>query len=299
MKILISGASGLLGTALTKHFRATGNEVQPLRRSSTATAPPYWNPDQATIELGDFTDMDVVIHLAGENIAAGRWTDAKKNRIFDSRVKGTKLLANALAALERKPHTFISASATGYYGDCEKCTFDEGSRNGEGFLASVCDAWENATVSAENAGIRVIHSRFGVILSTQGGALQKMLLPFKMGLGGRIGHGKQYVSWISLPEIIRAFTFLIQTPHLSGPVNLVSPNTATNAEFTKVLGKVLHRPALLPIPKFMIHLLFGEMGEALLLSSSRVLPDKLQKAGYDFEFPELKSALRHIFDYKL
>ncbi len=299
MKILITGASGLIGTALVKYFRALGHQVEPLCRSKKAIESPFWDPERAIIELGSFTEIDVVIHLAGENIAEGRWSNGKKSRIYDSRVKGTKLLADMLAALDHKPHTLISVSAIGYYGDGSKSTFDEGSRKGTGFLASVCAAWEKATDSAEKAGIRVITPRIGVVLSTQGGALQKMLLPFKMGFGGRIGDGEQYLSWISLPEIVRIFLFLIKNTDFSGPVNLVSPTPATNIEFSKTLGKVLHRPAVLPIPEFVIRSIFGEMGVALLLSSSRVIPDKLLKAGYDFQHPNLHSAIQYIMDYKV
>jgi len=235
-----------------------------------------------------------VVHLAGENIAEGRWNSQKKGRILDSRVRGTKLLAEFFAASEHKPRIIVSASAVGVYGDRGEELVDETSGFGIGFLADVGRQWEGATASGIDAGIRVVNVRFGMVLSTAGGALKKMLLPFRMGLGGVIGSGKQYMSWVSIDDVVGMIQYVIENDSMRGPVNLVSPNPLSNREFTKTLGRVLHRPTIFPIPGFAVRIAFGEMADELLLSSIRAVPKKLMDSGYKFRHPELREALEHL-----
>lgn len=280
MKILISGSSGLIGSALKVDLEGAGHEVAALPRT-------FEDPI-------DFSGVDAVVHLAGESIATGRWTPAKKRRIRESRVKGTAQLAKQIAHSEKKPAVFICASAIGYYGDRADDNLDESSEIGTGFLPEVCKEWEDATRSAEEAGIRTVRLRTGMVLSNAGGALQKMITPFKLGGGGVLGSGRQYMSWISLDDEVAIIRYLINNPTINGSVNLVSPNPVTNKEFTKTLGKILRRPTILPIPSFAVRLLFGEMGDALLLSSTRVYPRKLLDSGYEFKHPSLDTALRNI-----
>jgi uncharacterized protein (TIGR01777 family) len=234
-----------------------------------------------------------VVHLAGESIASGRWTDEKKRAIRDSRVKGTALLSDALAQLSRPPSALLSASAIGYYGDRGDELLMEESAPEDDFLADVCVEWENATKPAIEKGIRTLHARFGVILDAKEGALAKMLTPFRMGIGGRVGHGKQWMSWIDIEDVVNGLKFLLESS-VTGPVNFVAPNPVTNAEFTKTLGRVLSKPTLFPIPAFGARLAFGEMGDALLLSSQRVEPSVLQQSGFRFAYPSLEPALRHL-----
>jgi uncharacterized protein (TIGR01777 family) len=238
--------------------------------------------------------LDAVVHLAGENIADGRWTDEKKRRIRESRVQGTRALCEALAQLENKPKVLVCASAIGYYGDRGETLVDENSSAGGGFLSDVCQEWEQATEPARKAGIRVVNLRIGVVLSPKGGALAKMLLPFQMGAGGNLGSGKQYMSFVALDDVVGAIYHALTTESLSGPVNAVAPNPVRNSEFTKALGKVLHRPTIAPVPAFGARLLFGEMADALLLSSTRVAPTRLLESGYKFQCPDIDSALRHV-----
>ena len=294
MKILLSGSHGLVGTALIKSLEPEGHEIFRLVRHAPGSRSEIeWSPDRYSIALARIEGFDAVVHLAGESIAEGRWSDEKKKRIRESRVKGTKLLGDALANLSSPPRTLISASAIGYYGDRGDEVLTEGSAAGDGFLPEVCVEWEKATALATEKGIRVVNTRFGVILDANGGALAKMLPPFRMGIGGRLGSGKQWMSWIALDDVVSGIKFALTNETLSGPVNFVAPNPVTNSEFTKTLGKALSRPTLFPIPAFGIRLAFGEMGEALLLSSSRVEPASLRKAGYQFEYPKLDEALRH------
>lgn len=280
MRVLISGTSGLIGSALTKSLRDDGHQVSRLPRSCEDPI--------------DFAGVDAVVHLAGEGIANGRWTAAKKRRIEDSRVNGTRQLAEQLARSESKPSVFVCASAIGFYGSRDNELLDENSTAGNGFLPEVCKKWEAATRLAEEAGIRTVHIRTGIVLSKKGGALKKMLPPFKMGAGGILGNGRQYMSWISLDDEVKAIRFLIDTGTISGAVNLVAPNPVTNREFTKTLGKILRRPTILPLPAFAARLLFGEMAEVLLLGSSRVAPKKLIDAGYEFCHADLQPALEEI-----
>jgi uncharacterized protein (TIGR01777 family) len=295
MKILISGSHGLVGTALIKSLEPEGYEIFRLVRHYPGSSSEIeWSPDRYSIALSLIEGFDAVVHLAGESIAEGRWTDEKKKRIRESRVKGTRLLGDALANLTRPPKTFISASAVGYYGDRGDELLTESSTPGDDFLSEVCVEWEKATELAREKGIRTVNCRFGIILSPDGGALKKMLPPFRMGIGGRIGDGKQWMSWIALDDVIGALKFALTNESLAGPVNFVAPNPVRNAEFTKRLGRVLSRPTLFPIPAFGIRLMFGEMADALLLSSQRVEPQRLRNAGFDFQYPTLEGALRHV-----
>ena len=294
MRILISGSHGLVGTALIKSLETAGHEVFRLvRYGPTSDAEIEWSPDRYSIALSRIEGFDAVVNLAGESIAEGRWTDEKKRRIRDSRVKGTKLLGDALANLTDSPKTFICASAIGYYGNRGDETLTEANPPGDGFLANVCREWEEATALATEKGIRVVNTRFGIILDKNGGALAKMLPPFRMGIGGRIGSGKQWMSWITLEDVIGALEFALTNDAMRGPVNFVAPNPVRNVQFTKALGKALSRPTFFPIPAFGVRLLFGEMGEALLLGGQNVRPAKLLEAEYEFRFPELPSALNH------
>jgi len=293
MKILISGSHGLVGSALKSSLQSDRHEVFALvRRAPNSAAEVEWYPDRGSLALSGMEGMDAVVHLAGESIATGRWTDQKKQRIRDSRVKATTVLAEALGNLREPPKTLISASAIGYYGDRGDLILNEASAAGNDFLAGVCVEWENATESATQKGIRVVKTRIGIILSKDGGALAKMLTPFRMGVGGRVGSGKQWMSWIALDDVVGALKFVLTHDALSGPINFVAPNPVTNAEFTKTLGKALSRPTFFPIPAFGVRLAFGEMAEALLLSSERVAPARLKEAGYEFIHPTLEAALR-------
>jgi len=235
-----------------------------------------------------------VVHLAGENIAAGRWTRSRKDAIRQSRVRGTSLLAETLASLNRPPAVFVSASAVGYYGDRGNELLNERSPQGSGFLADVCKEWEAATDPATERGIRVVNLRIGMVLSATGGALSRLLLPFRLGLGGRIGNGRQYMSWIGLDDLVRAVCFSIERTEIAGALNAVAPETVTNREFTRTLGAVLARPAVLPIPRFFLRLVLGEMADSLLFASARVEPRVLLSSGLDFSSPTLQSALRQI-----
>ncbi len=295
MKILISGSHGLVGTALIKSLeRDGGHEIFRLvRHAPNSRAEIEWSPDRYSIALARIEGFDAVVHLAGESIADGRWTEEKKKRIRESRVKGTRLLGDALANLASPPKSLISASAIGYYGNRGDEVLTEGSAPGDDFLSEVCVEWEKATALATEKGIRVVNTRFGIILDANGGALAKMLPPFRMGIGGRIGSGKQWMSWIALDDVVGAIKFALTNETLSGPVNFVAPNPVRNSEFTKTLGKALSRPTLFPIPAFGVRLVFGEMADALLLSSQRVDPESLTKTGYQFQYLGLEGALRH------
>ena len=296
MKILISGSHGLVGSALVDLLTSEGHEVARLVRDARASSTEIeWRPEKGTIDKERLEErFDAVVHLAGENIAEGRWTNEKKRAIFESRVKGTTLLSETLAALRNPPPVFVSASAIGYYGDRGDEQLTEQSAPGTGFLADVCREWEKATAPAVEKGIRTIHARFGIILGAGGGALKQMLTPFRMGIGGRVGNGKQWMSWIALDDVVRAIRFTIHDNFVNGPVNFTSPFPVTNAEFTKTLGSVLRRPTLFPIPAFGVRLAFGEMGDALLLSSQKVEPAVLQGRGYSFQWPRLELALRRL-----
>ena len=294
MKVLVSGSSGLVGSALCRRLIADGYEVIALSRAAVRDPDRQipWNPDAQHLDATRLNGLDAVVHLAGENISSGRWTAAKKARIRDSRVHGTRLLAESLAGLQLPPRVLVCASAIAFYGDRGVEQVDEGSAAGTGFLADVCQQWEAAAQPVAQKGIRVVWLRIGVILSPTGGALAKMLLPFRMGTGGVVGTGDQYMSWISLDDAVGAIAHVLSIETMAGPVNAVTPHPVTNREFTKTLGRVLSRPTLFPMPAFAARLAFGEMADELLLASTRVAPQRLLGSGYQFLHPHLEQALR-------
>ncbi len=294
MNIVMTGASGLIGTALSQALAQAGHTVFAMQRGENINAPFAWQPERGVIHWDKNRDIDAVIHLAGANIADGRWSKVRKRLILESRKHGTELLAQTLAQLPKPPKHFLSGSAIGFYGDTGVQQVDEQSPLGTGFLAEVCKPWETGAQAAVDAGIRTVFLRTGVVLSSQGGALAKMLLPFKLGLGGRVGDGKQYMSWVSLPEIVQMLQFILNHEEIKGAVNLVSKPALSNQAFTNTLGKVLKRPTVLPLPAFMVRLIFAEMGEYLLLGSSRVYPQVLEEAGYPFMDNSLEMALRRV-----
>ncbi len=294
MKVVISGASGLVGSALCRRLEGRGDEVWKLvRHSGAGDRQIAWQPLEGRIEHEKLEGMDAVVHLSGENIA-GFWTTPKKQAIRESRVLSTRTLAEAMGKLRSPPRAWLVASAVGYYGDRTGQVLVETSRSGEGFLPDVCRKWEAATGPAYDRGIRVVNMRFGVVLTADGGALRKMLPAFKLGLAGRIGDGRQYMSWISLPDLLAAIEFLLDRDTLRGPVNLTSPNPVTNYEFTKALGRVLHRPTVLPLPAFLARTVMGEMADETLLASTRVFPARLQEAGFKFQHEEITDALSAV-----
>ena len=297
MKVLLSGASGLVGSALIPVLTGGGHQVVRLVRSQPRdeVSEVHWDPEAGDIDAAGLKGVGAAVHLAGESIATGRWTAAKKARILESRVKGTRLLAEALAELKQPPKVLVSASAVGYYGDRGEETLREDSGSGSAFfLSNVCRQWEAATEPAEDAGIRVVNLRFGIMLSSVGGALPRLLTPFRMGVGGRLGSGKQFMSWIAIDDVIGAILHTMGTETLRGAVNAVAPEPVTNREFTRTLGRVLGRPTVFPMPAFAARLAFGQMADELLLASQRVEPAKLLASGYLFRFPELEAALRHL-----
>ncbi|MDA0831764.1 MAG: TIGR01777 family oxidoreductase [Planctomycetota bacterium] len=296
MRILLSGATGLVGSALTPFLTTGGHEVVALSRSLRGNAGEtvIWDPASHHIDSSRLEGFDAVVHLAGENIATKRWSSEQKKKIRSSRVDATHFLCEQIAQLERPPSTLVCASAIGYYGDRGDEIMDETKPPATDFLAEVCQSWESSTEPVRKKGIRVVNLRIGVVLSPQGGALHKMLLPFKLGLGGVISNGRQYMSWVALDDLVGIITHCIMNERMSGPVNAVAPCPVTNREFTKTLGKVLRRPTLFPMPAFAARLAFGEMGEALLLSSTRVSPQRLDECGYQFRYAGLEPALRHL-----
>ena len=293
MRIAIAGASGLVGTALIRALAAQGHQVTRLVRMAAGPGEIEWHPNKDLVNAASLEGFDIIINLAGENIAAGRWTDEQKRKIRDSRVNGTHLLSEAIARMERKPRAFLCASATGIYGDRDDEVLEEQSESGGGFLAGVCREWETACDLAVKAGVRVVNLRFGPILAREGGMLSKLLTPFKMGMGGKVGSGKQFISWVSLEDSVNAILLAINDESIRGPLNVVSPNPVTNEEFTKTLGHALNRPTALAMPAFAARLAFGEMADEMLLVSQRVMPKKLTAVGFEFAYPDLESALRH------
>lgn len=295
MRILMTGSRGFIGSALVEHFTRTGHLVSCLVRSVP-------NPDHAQLEWDPAAgfipalpeNLDAVIHLAGKNIAAGRWTAKEKLRIRNSRVEGTLLLCRALASLTQPPGVLVSASAVGYYGNRREEVLNEESSAGSGFLARVCGEWERATGAAFEKGIRVVNLRMGMVLSGRKGALAKMLPVFRLGLGGPIGTGKQYMSWIALEDLLGVVQHCLSNTNLRGPVIAASPNPVTNCEFVRTLGKVLHRPTFMRMPSLGARIVFGEMADEVLLASQRADPARLKSTGYQFRFPMLEEALRRF-----
>lgn len=297
MEIVLSGSSGLVGSALLSFLQGCGHNVKCLVRNSTKLNADniFWDPEGGYIDIDALEGADTVIHLAADNIASTRWTTAKKLAILNSRVKSTKTLNEAIRKLKKPPKVFLSASAVGFYGNRGETICNEETVNGEGFLADVCSQWEEAAAQPKLDSTRTILLRFGVILSPKGGALSKMLPAFRYGLGGKLGSGKQYMSWITIQDVMAIILFAINNAVLEGAVNVTAPFPVTNEEFTKTLGKVLNRPAFFSIPSFMLKMILGkEMANELLLSSARVQPAKLEKAGYRFLYPTLEQAFKHL-----
>ena len=296
MKILITGASGLVGTATANALRSDGHKVARFVRPSGNAGPGdvHWDPMAATVDVAAMEGADALIHLSGERIGEGRWTQERKNVLRDSRLGSTRVLVDAVANLQRRPRVFLAASAIGYYGDRGDELLMESSTNGTGFLAQLARDWEAESLRAQSLGIRTVLLRFGMILSAHGGALPKMLTPFKLGLGGRLGSGRQWISWLALEDVIGAIRATLIDERFSGPINVVAPNPVQNADFTRALASALRRPALFPAPGFALRLALGAMADELLLASQRVQPQRLIELGFPFRYPDLESALRAI-----
>ncbi len=291
--VAMTGASGLVGEALGAFLASGGHRITKLvRREPASEREARWDPASGEIDASALEGLDGVIHLAGESVAGGRWTARRKEAIRSSRIDGTRLLCETLARLERKPRYLICANAIGYYGSRGDELVDETTAAGEGFLAEVCREWESATRRARDVGIRVVHLRIGIVVAENGGALAKMLTPFKLGAGGRVGSGQQWMSWIALDDLIGAIHHLMHAEHVAGAVNAVAPSPARNIDFVKTLGRVLRRPTIAPLPAFVVRLVFGEMGQALLLDGQRVQARRLLADGFRFLEPELEGALR-------
>ena len=291
MTILITGGLGLIGSALTKHWRSLGHRVVIASRSAKGEDMVAWDPAAGEINLSTIDSLDAVVHLAGENLAEGRWTDAKKERILESRRQGTRTIVKAIAGLSRKPNVMISASGVNFYPANTDEVMTEDSVQGADFLAEVCAVWEEETMVAKDAGIRVVNARMGVVLSPDGGALAKMTPVFKLSVGGRLGSGRQRMSWVALEDVVGMFTAALEDERYVGPINVVAPDIITNAEFTKAMGAALHRGTLFPVPAFALKILFGEMAEATLLADLAVAPAKLEEYGYEFKVGVLSKAL--------
>jgi uncharacterized protein len=296
MKAIVSGASGLIGTALTKALRDRGDTVLHLvRKSESQPASPSeirWDPLSARVDVQAMEGADAVVHLSGANVSKGRWTPARKQVLRSSRLDSTRVLVDSLARLRQKPKVFVSASAVGYYGNRGDEILTETARPGSDFLSLLARDWEAEAARAAESGIRTVILRLGVILSGAGGALPEIIRPFKFGVGGPLGSGRQWLSWIALEDAVDAIQSAFVKPDWSGPINVVAPEPVRNAEFAEIVGRVLHRPAILPAPAFMLRLALGEMADALLLASQRVIPERLVKSAYAFKFPDLEGALR-------
>ncbi|MBI1983064.1 MAG: TIGR01777 family protein [Acidobacteria bacterium] len=296
MKILVTGSTGLIGSALVPFLKTAGHEVTRLVRTQPRpeAAMVFWDPGAGKLDSAALEGFGAVVHLSGENIGKGRWTSARKTRIRDSRIKSARLLSDSLARLENPPKVLVCASAIGYYGDRGDEILREDSAPGSGFLADLCREWEAACEPAVRKGVRVVNLRNGVVLSDHGGALPQMMLPFRLFVGGKVGSGKQFLSWIALDDTLAVVLHAIVTELLEGPVNAVAPNPVTNLEFTKTLGQVIRRPTIFPLPAFAARLVFGQMGDELLLASQRVEPARLAATGFAFRYPKLEDALRHV-----
>jgi uncharacterized protein (TIGR01777 family) len=294
LNILVSGSTGLIGSALITALAREGHRVVRLTRSEgTGDDDIWWNPSAGVIDAARLEGINAVVHLAGESVQ-GRWTSAKKSRIRDSRVRGTRLLAETIARLPVPPRVMVSASATGYYGDRGNEFLREESGPGSNFLAGVCQEWEASAALAREVGMRVVCPRFGLVISTEGGALAATLPIFKLGGGGKIGGGKQYWPWVAIDDVVGAILHALMTDSIEGPVNVAAPDPPTNAEYTKTLGRVLNRPTVLPLPATAARIALGQLADELLLASQRVEPTKLKESGYTFRYPELERALRHL-----
>ncbi len=296
LRVVVTGASGLVGSRLVKRLESRGDTVYRLVRSEPkAETEIHWSPSGGTIDRAALEGMDAVVHLAGASIAGGLWTDKRKRLIRSSRVEGTALLSQALASLETPPKVLVSTSAVGYYGDAGDAVLTESSPSGDDFLAEVVRAWEAAAQPAAKAGIRVVHPRFGLVLDGEGGILPLMSIPFKLGAGGKIGGGDQYMSWIMLDDLIDVLLESIDNEALSGPINAVAPNPVTNAEFTKAMGRALHRPTFMAVPGFAAKAVGGELVESLILVSQRVVPEVLGDTGFRYRYPTIDTALQAAF----
>jgi len=297
MRILVTGASGFIGGRIVQALAKQRHEVLRLSRAAADAADPrliHWDPGQGVLDAGALEGLDAVIHLAGENLSGKRWSPAFKEQILASRVRGTQVLLEALAKVSAKPKVFLAAAAVGYYGDRGAEELNENSAGGSDFLAQVCQAWEAETAKASGLGCRVVQLRIGMVLGKEGGALAKMLLPFKLGVGGKVGSGKQYYSWISIDDLVQAFLFALEREDLQGVVNAVAPNPVTNAQFTSSLARAVSRPALFPMPAFAARLAFGEMADAILLGGQKVAPSRLKAAGFQWQHPFIGEALNKI-----
>lgn len=295
MRIVVSGSSGFVGSALCAMLTAQEHQViKMVRERGSAPNTIYWNWENGTIDAEKFENADAVVHLAGESIAARRWSESQKSLIMRSRVEGTRLIGRTLQQLKQPPRVFLSASAVGCYGDRGSEKLTEDSIPGNGFLSEVCTAWEAAAQDTCPHQSRLVIMRIGVVLGRDGGALSKMLLPFQLGVGGRVGTGRQFVSWVGLQDACRAILFCITENAMRGPVNIAGPTAVTNGEFTKTLARVLHRPCRLPMPAAIIRLIFGQLGEEALLAGNRALPRQLQENGFSFSHPTVEEALRAV-----
>ncbi len=296
MKVAVTGSSGLIGSHLVSFLSKKDVTVSRILRENPEDNEISWKPEGGDWDSAFAGGINGIVHLAGENIASGRWTRAKKDKIRNSRIEGTKRLCEHILKLPTPPSVFVCASAIGFYGDRGMEFLNEGSSRGSGFLSDVCVEWEEAANIVSKAGIRVVNVRFGVVLSKDGGALVKMLTPFNKGMGGKIGSGTQYMSWVDIDDVTGAIYHALITDSLKGPVNVTAPNPVTNKEFTNTLGKVINRPTVMPMPAFAARLAFGEMANDLLLASTKVAPKRLSDSGYDFQYPELENALKHVLD---
>jgi hypothetical protein len=296
LKVAVTGSSGLIGSSLISFLSEKDITFSKILRENPKEDEISWKPEDGDWNSAFDEGIDGIVHLAGENIASGKWTKKKKEKIRSSRIEGTKRLCEHILKLPTTPSVLVCASAIGYYGDRGMEFLNEGSSRGSGFLPDVCVGWEEATESVSKAGIRVVNVRFGVVLSKDGGALAKMLTPFKIKMGGKIGSGTQYMSWVAIDDVTGAIYHTLVTDSLKGPVNVTAPNPATNKEFTDTLGKVLNVPTVMPMPAFAAKFAFGEMAKDLLLASTKVAPKRLADSGYEFQYPELENALKHILD---
>lgn len=300
MKVLISGATGLVGKALARRLQGDGHTVERLVRPGGASSPGdiFWNPMAATVDALAMEGFDAVMHLSGASIAEARWTPARKAVLRSSRIDSTRVLVDTLSGLKRKPRVFLCASATGYYGNRGDEVLTESSEGGTDFLALLARDWEAEARRAELAGIRTVRLRFGVILSSDGGALPRMLAPFKYGVGGRLGSGNQWMSWIALEDVVEIMLSAIASGEFSGPVNVVAPNPVRNSEFTRIAAATLHRPAIFSAPAFALRIALGEMADPLLLASQRAIPERLTAMGHRFHFASLDASLQSILERK-